>query len=260
MYSIQVRPITSSDVRNLRQLHSQLLPLVTYNNPFFTQLLIMPNRHCLAAFDMADPTVPVGFISALVHNAPGSDYRSDREELDFLVDQHLDGVPKRRGGSGLSTNSDDGPSREPRIELLTLGVAPAYQHTGLARRFVRDMVARVQASMPKTASVAGLPPPSPLTPDDDRNTYFVPSAKKTVIVYANVATTNFPAINFYKRIGMNVLPGVRLDGLYRGQGQQASRLLNNTNIFSKEGNLGGSAIRATGMGNSNDAFVVAGLL
>ncbi|EAU91573.2 hypothetical protein CC1G_02062 [Coprinopsis cinerea okayama7 len=259
--NLVVRPMTSADVKHVRQLHSKLLPLVTYPSSFFLQLLIMPGRHCLVAVDRAQPTIPIGFVSALVHND-----RTEREELDYLVDQYL-------GRQSAATSSNDPSARKPRLEILTLGIEPDYQNCGLARKLVQEMVRRVQASLPKfgSALATGLAPPSPIspvtpaTPEETRGAYFNfnKSDASQIITYANVATSNIPAINFYEKLGMYVVPGVRLDNVYRGQ-SQASRLLSNANMIrntsESDGSSSGFTSRKIGMGNSRDAFVVAGLL
>ena len=66
-------------------------------------------------------------------------------------------------------------------------------------------------------------------------------AKKSLVIYANVATTNIPAISFYERMGLYVIPGVKAKGLYRGNGS-GSRLLS----------------RELGAEDEKDAFIVAG--
>lgn len=72
------------------------------------------------------------------------------------------------------------------------------------------------------------------------------AGERPLVIYANVATMNIPAISFYERMGLYVIPEVKLKGLYRGQGT-ASRLMSNEN-FQSGGEVG------------KDAFVVAGIM
>jgi GNAT superfamily N-acetyltransferase len=256
----------------------------------------MPGRHCLVAVDRANPHVPIGFVSVLVHAASPNveDRAAGREELDYLVDSYLASkslVQPRKGVSSFRESS-------PRLEILTLGVAPQYQNSGLARSLVLEMVRRVRASLPKSSgehrvcqwslsfisltdfsisqdltlgthsaygNVTGRSPPSPqspvtpATPAEGSGSYFmstsIESASKKLarhagegplVIYANVATMNIPAISFYERMGLFVIPEVKLKGLYRGQGS-ASRLLSN------------ESFRSDGEG-AKDAFVVAGIM
>ena len=132
---------------------TQLLPLVTYPSSFFLQLLIMPGRHCLVAVDR---DAPIGFVSAMVYDTPDAAYRSEREEVDYLVDSYLrlaskSTIQPRKGRSGLVSSFGESSPREPRLELLTLGVVPQYQNSGLGRRLVQDLVGRVRESLPKSS-------------------------------------------------------------------------------------------------------------
>lgn len=76
-------------------------------------------------------------------------------------------------------------SPRPRIEILTLGVLPAYQHRGLARRLIRAVVDKLCGPL-----AAG------------------------IVVHANVATTNSDAVKFYESIGLRVSSEI-IPNLYR---------------------------------------------
>ena len=92
-----------------------------------------------------NPHSPVAFISAALHKTPG----------------------------------------RPRIELLTLGVLPAFQNRGLARRLISAVVDKLRGSL-----------------------------ATGILVHANVATTNVVALRFYKNIGM-CISSEMIPNLYR---------------------------------------------
>ncbi|KAF5326045.1 hypothetical protein D9611_000095 [Ephemerocybe angulata] len=144
---MEIRPLRSHDLVHVRELHRKLLP-VAYPPAFFLQLLIVPDRLCLVA---ADAGVPVAFVSAALHG------------IDAIA------------------------PRSPRIELLTLGVAPAYQHSGLASLLVRRIHDALRLKTRPDAAV---------------------------VTSAHVATTNARAIAFYQHLGLYVIPEV-LQGFYR---------------------------------------------
>ncbi|KAJ4468341.1 acyl-CoA N-acyltransferase [Lentinula aciculospora] len=142
-----IRPLVSADVEQIRKLHATLVP-VTYPPSFFLHLLIQNSYSCLIALEPSTDE-PVAWVSASLHKS-----------------SHLIGSP------------------EPHIQLLTLGVLPKYQHRGLAKRLVWEVI----ASLHKDPSV-------PVPP-----------------VYTHVCTSNIPAQAFYKSIGMKLLPGSNASG------------------------------------------------
>ncbi|KAJ2916292.1 hypothetical protein MD484_g4079, partial [Candolleomyces efflorescens] len=158
-----VRPMVSADVKRVRELHARVLP-VQYPPAFFLQLLIMPNQLCLVAVQSTQPAIPIGFVSAALHTPAG-------EEVAGAESQS---VPP------------------PRLELLTLGVAPAYQQCGLATRLVTHIVQRVRESILPKLSVRA----------------------EGLLTCAHVSTNNTRAIAFYRRLGMVAIPGT-IRGLYR---------------------------------------------
>ncbi|KXN90152.1 Histone acetyltransferase MCC1 [Leucoagaricus sp. SymC.cos] len=146
---IIIRPLKASDVDDIRSLHSLVLP-VQYPPAFFTQLLVFPSRACLIAVCRSQPNSPIAFISAALHAS------SPQGIPNFSATKALDSPP-------------------PRIEVLTLGVLPAFQNRGLARRLIEAVVDRLSG---------------PLTVG--------------ILVYANVVATNAVAIKFYESIGLRV--------------------------------------------------------
>ncbi|KAF8621551.1 hypothetical protein AX15_007720 [Amanita polypyramis BW_CC] len=112
---------------------------VPYPSSFFLQLLIHPARLCLVAHPRANPHNLVAFVSALFHDTP-----------------HL-----------------------PRIEILTLGVLPAFQNRGLARRLVLSITQKLCS--------------------------FAPSS---ILLQANVSASNTSALKFYECIGMRISSGL----------------------------------------------------
>jgi ribosomal protein S18 acetylase RimI-like enzyme len=133
---------------------------VQYPPAFFTQLLVLPARACLIAVRPSSPNNPVAFISAALHKSPV------RSQPSLAASKTLD-------------------SPRPRIEILTLGVLPAYQHMGIARRLVAAVVQKLCGPL-----------------------------SSGLVVHANVSTTNSTAIKFYQSIGLRVSSEV-IPNLYR---------------------------------------------
>ncbi|TEB37496.1 acyl-CoA N-acyltransferase [Coprinellus micaceus] len=79
----------------------------------------------------------------------------------------------------------------PRIELLTLGVAAPYQNAGLATLLVKAIHESLRKRLDK------------IRPDCT-----------SLVTCAHVATTNAPAIAFYERLGLYVIPDI-IRGFYR---------------------------------------------
>lgn len=81
---------------------------------------------------------------------------------------------------------------QPFIEILTLGVLPAYQQQGLARHLIHCV-----------------------------HNYFCnssnPEADAGALIYANVATSNMSALSFYERIGMHISSDI-IRNMYRSSG------------------------------------------
>lgn len=169
---LAIRALTASDVHTIRSLHVSLSvrfgPLLTtlcqsstlpvhYPPAFFTQLLVLPSRACLIAVRRSKPNIPIAFISAALHKSS---------------------VPSLPVPKALD-------SPRPRIEILTLGVLPAYQHMGIARRLVAAVVEKLCG--PLSAGI---------------------------VAHANVSTVNSTAIKFYQSIGLCVSSDV-IPNLYR---------------------------------------------
>ncbi|KAF5388794.1 hypothetical protein D9757_005658 [Collybiopsis confluens] len=116
--------------------HAKLIP-VAYPSSFFLHLLIQDSYSCLVAISTDQP---VAWASASLHKS-----------------NSLIGSP------------------DPHIQLLTLGVLPEYQHRGLARRLVLQVIASLHR---------------------DRDSVPVPS------VYTHVCTSNTAAQALYHTLGM----------------------------------------------------------
>ncbi|KAG5352192.1 hypothetical protein C0989_003273 [Termitomyces sp. Mn162] len=164
--NIIIKPLTSVDIPKVRALHSALLP-VSYPASFFIQLTLQSARVCLVACLPAQPTVPVAFISACLRDNP----RLSRHHT-------------------------------PHIEILTLGVLPAYRQQGIARLLVQHVYDYFRQH--STLSDSSL-------------------------IHTNVATSNAPALSFYQRIGLTVASGV-IPNLYRAcpHGSRDGYLLDGT--------------------------------
>ena len=91
-------------------IQSRVLP-VNYPSSFFTQLLLLPTRTCLVAYKQAQPNLPIAFISAVTRH-PASNFAMNLSPDSLRIFD----------------------LKKPFLEILTLGVLPAYQHCGLARR------------------------------------------------------------------------------------------------------------------------------
>ncbi|GAW00350.1 acyl-CoA N-acyltransferase [Lentinula edodes] len=141
MSDFTIRPLASADIEQIKKLHATLVP-VNYPASFFLHLLIQNSYSCLIALEPSSGE-PVAWVSASLHKS-----------------SNLIG------------------SLEPHIQLLTLGVLPEYQHRGLAKRLVWEVIASLHKD--------------PSTP--------VPT------VYTHVCTSNTPAQAFYESIGMKFLP------------------------------------------------------
>lgn len=84
------------------------------------------------------------------------------------------------------THSDSS-TAAPRIEILTIGVHPEFQQRGLASLLVR----RTLEHFREGSALSG-----------------------GTMIHANVATSNLPALSFYKRMGMRIASDV-IHNLYR---------------------------------------------
>ncbi|KAF9009497.1 hypothetical protein BDQ17DRAFT_1235463 [Cyathus striatus] len=175
---IVVRPLTSADLSNVRELHSRILP-IRYPASFFLQLLVLSARSCLVAYCLSDPNTPIGFISTAIQQ-PLADYN----RLSLIPSSHRN-TAAPPSTTKLQPILD---ARRPRIEILTLGVLPPYRHRGLARHLIRCAVHKFTPSSPLESG--------------------------RTVVYANVSTANASALKFYDSLGMHVAPGV-ITNLYR---------------------------------------------
>lgn len=163
---IGIRMMKSSDMPQVRALHTKLLP-ITYPTAFFVQLLVQPQHMCLIA--TYDGNV-IAFASATMetrHSTPGP--------LGSAKDQ--DRPPT--GGGAL------------RVTLLTLGVSLEFQRQGIARRLVHEVVQRLRMS-------CGVPchesPPAPSLSESN--------STDAVILCAEVARDNSSGQSFYSHLGM----------------------------------------------------------
>lgn len=162
---IGIRMMRSSDMPQVRALHTKLLP-VAYPTAFFVQLLVQPQHMCLIA--TYDCNV-VAFASATMetrHSTPGP--------LGSARDQD-----RPTGGGAL------------RVTLLTLGVSPEFQRQGIARRLVHEVVQRLRMSCEAPCHES---PPAPSLSGSD--------STDAVIICAEVARDNSSGQSFYSHLGM----------------------------------------------------------
>lgn len=159
---IGIRMMRSSDMLQVRALHTKLLP-VAYPTAFFVQLLIQPQRMCLIATH--DGKV-IAFASATMetrHSTPGP----------------LGSSGDQTGGGAL------------RVTLLTLGVSPEFRRQGIARRLVHEIVQRLRSSCGASCHES---PPAPSLSESD--------STDAVIISAEVAHNNSSGQSFYSHLGM----------------------------------------------------------
>ncbi|KAG6920081.1 hypothetical protein DXG01_010149 [Tephrocybe rancida] len=168
-----IRPITSADIPKVRALHSSLLP-VNYPTSFFIQLTLLPGRVCLVAYHPENPDSPVAFISASLQENP-----------------RVNGLTKSLLPDGQFKSDTYIAQATPHIEILTLGVLPAYQQQGVARLLVQQVY-------------------------DYFREHSAPTREMTdsTLIHTNVATSNVPALSFYERMGLRIATGV-IRNLYR---------------------------------------------
>ena len=145
-----------------------ILP-VKYPSSFFTQLLVLPTRTCFVAYKRGHPNVPIAFISAVTRH-PAS--RHDDLAMNLSPDS------LRIFDLG-----------KPFLEIFTLGVLPAYQHCGLARRLIKCVVDNFHQRCAGQESCGTL-------------------------VSATVSISNTPALKFYECMGMFISSKV-IKKLYR---------------------------------------------
>ncbi|KAF4620873.1 hypothetical protein D9613_000534 [Agrocybe pediades] len=171
---VVLKSLTARDLKRVQDLHSLILP-VRYPTSFFLQLLVIPNRTCFVAYSQGHP---VGFISAAIQKPIKCFTFSPPDNHPLVVPPEFQDSP-----AVLSSSQP--------IEILTLGVLPACQKCGLARRLVHFLVESVRKeSSCATNSFGG------------------------TLIYANVAASNTQALEFYERIGMVVFSDV-IRNLYR---------------------------------------------
>ena len=143
---------------------------VKYPSSFFTQLLVLPTRSCFVAYKQSQPNVPIAFISAVTRQ-PAS------RHSDFAMNLSPDSLRI----FDLS---------KPFLEILTLGVLPAYQHCGLARRLIKCVI------------------------DNFHQRCAAPESCGTTLVSATVSISNTSALKFYECMGMFISSKV-IRNLYR---------------------------------------------
>ncbi|GLB37297.1 putative acetyltransferase (GNAT) family protein [Lyophyllum shimeji] len=184
-----IRPLVSAEISKVRALHASLLP-IAYPTSFFLQLTLLPARVCMVAYHPENPIEPIAFASAALRQTP---------RISGVDNSHvLSGGDQKSFNPTLSKQLHH-------IEILTLGVLPAYQQRGVARLLVR----RVYEYFREHSSQA---------PDLDLS--------DGTLIHTNVATSNVPALSFYQRIGMRIASGV-IRNLYRAcpQGSKDGYLL-----------------------------------
>ena len=186
---ILIKTLSSQDIPEVQELHvslvlrsghshiliqshpkAKILPM-KYPSSFFTQLLVLPARTCFVAYRRCQPNVPIAFISAVTRQ-PASRHN------DFVMN-HL---------SPDSSRILD--LTKPFLEILTLGVLPAYQHCGLARRLINCVV------------------------DDFHQSCAGKERSSGALVSATVSTSNTSALKFYECMGMFISSEV-IRNLYR---------------------------------------------
>ncbi|KAG5652229.1 hypothetical protein H0H81_005723 [Sphagnurus paluster] len=174
----------SVDIPNVRALHDALLPM-KYPTAFFIQLTLLRERVCLVAYHPESPASPIAFISASLQQDPCvhgllKSYTLAEDFSDPKVSEDL-----------------------PHIEILTLGVFPAYQQCGIARLLVRRVYDYFRENLNQTSDM-----------------------REYTVVHTNVATSNTPALSFYERMGLRITSGV-VRNLYRAcpQGSKDGYLL-----------------------------------
>jgi ribosomal protein S18 acetylase RimI-like enzyme len=143
---------------------------VKYPSSFFTQLLLIPTRTCFVAHKQGQPNVPIAFISAVTRQ-PAS------RHSDFAMNLSRDSLRT----FDLS---------KPFLEILTLGVLPAYQHCGLARRLIKCVI------------------------DNFRPRCAGPESSGCTLVSATVSISNTSALKFYECMGMFISSQI-IKNLYR---------------------------------------------
>ncbi|KAF8070338.1 acyl-CoA N-acyltransferase [Lyophyllum atratum] len=184
-----IRPLASADIAEVRALHSSLLP-IAYPTSFFLQLTLLAGRVCMVAYHPENPTSPVAFVSAALRQ-----------------DQHIPGLTQfqplsvKECKSITTTLSNDAPH----IEILTLGVLPAYQQRGVARLLVQRVYDYFRKHGTQVRDL---------------------DLTDGTLIHTNVATSNVPALSFYERMGMRIASGV-IRNLYRAcpQGSKDGYLL-----------------------------------
>ena len=148
-------------------IQSRVLP-VNYPSSFFTQLLLIPTRTCLVAYKQAQPNLPIPFISAVTRH-PASNFAMNLSPDSLRIFD----------------------LKKPFLEILTLGVLPAYQYCGLARRLLKCVIDNFH---PRCAG-----------PE---------SSASGTLVSATVSVSNTSALKFYESMGMYISSDV-IRNLYR---------------------------------------------
>ncbi|KAF8160926.1 acyl-CoA N-acyltransferase [Crassisporium funariophilum] len=178
VHDIVIKSLTSRDVPNVRELHSKVLP-VRYPPSFFLQLLVLPTRACFVAYRRGQLHNPIGFISAAAQQpTPNNNFSSDSSDHPPSVSSKLENQPVLDLGKS-------------RLEILTLGVHPAYRHCGLARRLVQSVVDNFQQSCAGNYDL-----------------------HDGTLIYANVSISNTTALKFYEHMGM-LVSSETIRNLYR---------------------------------------------
>ncbi|KAF8835544.1 hypothetical protein BDN67DRAFT_417857 [Paxillus ammoniavirescens] len=171
LHGISLRVMKSSDVPQVRILHSSLLP-VSYPATFFVQLLVNPRHLCLVAMDEGSV---IGFASAAIDTPqpPACGVWRHETYSDRDCSKSRPDIPRSH------------------MTLLTLGVLPTYQRRGIGRTLVHEVVRRLQASS------CGPQPCRTVLDEDARE-----GGKAAILVRAQVAHSNTGGKCFYSRIGM----------------------------------------------------------
>ncbi|TRM70323.1 acyl-CoA N-acyltransferase [Schizophyllum amplum] len=158
-----VRPLVSSDIPAVRDLHTALLP-ARYPSSFYLQLLLQRDRLCLVACPRHAPSTIVAFVSALKHDD------------DILPTWEL--TTRRRGHDRQRRPV------EAHVEILTIGVLREHQHHGLAQHLVHTVATEL---LPRSKVVVGAD---------------LHASPSSVLIQAHVSAINEDARRFYERLGM----------------------------------------------------------
>lgn len=152
--------------------------------------------------------MPIGFVSASVHDTvPPS---PNNTAVNFAGST----------GSPVSEQSDA------HVQILTLGVHPDFQSSGIADRLVADVVSSLYDSFKRhkpsfTPMVYPSSPGSSDTESDYWESRPVSPTEKSVFLYAHTPVSNRKAQKFYERLGLTLRSDVQSTMYRNAQVQQS---------------------------------------